>query len=262
VAELGDPKRHRRSRLAAPAACLALIACMATGLFTEVAAAAERTVIGHSLRGRPIVATLRGDPQAPERVLVIGCVHGDEPAGMRVARRLLASAPPRHAAIWVVPSLNPDGVAAGTRGNARGVDLNRNFPFAWRPLGGLEYSGEQALSEPESRAARRLIVRLRPDLTIWFHQPFGLVDRSGGDPRVERRFAQLVGLPLVHLERPPGSISSWQNRAQPDGTAFVVELPATVPGALVRRAADAVLTLAGERGSPALGGATEASPGR
>ena len=218
-------------------------------------------MVGHSLQGRPIVATRIGDPQAPARVLVVGCVHGNEAAGIRVARRLIAGAGAPDAAIWVVPSLNPDGLAAGTRGNARGVDLNRNFPFAWRPLGGLEYSGAGPLSEPESRAARRLILRLEPDLTIWFHQPFGLVDRSGGDPRVERRFAQLVGLPLVGLERPPGSASSWQNRALPDSTAFVVELPALVSAALIERAAAAVRTLAGEHGSPALGGATAATDG-
>jgi len=215
-------------------------------------------VIGHSVRGRPIVAALKGNPKFEERVLAIGCVHGNEPAGMRVARRLIASAPPQDAAIWVVPSLNPDGVAAGTRGNAHGVDLNRNFPFDWRPLGGLEYSGAHALSEPESRTARRLILRLKPDLTIWFHQPLDLVDRSGGDPMIERRFSRLIGLPLARLRRPPGSASSWQNHALPESSAFVVELPATVPGPLIERAANAVLTIASEQGSADVEGAIEA----
>jgi murein peptide amidase A len=191
--------------------------------------------------------------------LVIGCVHGNEAAGMRVARRLVTGAPARNAAIWVVPSLNPDGVAAGTRGNARGVDLNRNFPFDWQPLDGLEYSGSHPLSEPESRTARRLILRLRPEITIWFHQPFDLVDRSGGDPLVERRFSQLVDLPLVRLKRYPGSASSWQNHALPRSTAFVVELPFTVSRALVKRATRSVRTLASEYGSPHVGGATAAS---
>jgi protein MpaA len=137
----------------------------------------------------------------------------------------------------------------------RGVDLNRNFPFGWRPLGGLEYSGPHALSEPESRAARNLIRRTAPDITIWFHQPFDLVDRSGGDPAIERRYAQLVRLPLVGLRRYPGSASSWQNHTMPGSTAFVVELPATVSGALVRRAAHSVLALAAEYGGADVGGA-------
>lgn len=247
-------------RVYALAALSCLIASVSFEAAVEPAAAGERTVIGHSVHGRPITATLNGDPQAPERVLVIGCVHGNEPAGMRVARRLIAGQSARNAAIWVVPTLNPDGVAAGTRGNAHGVDLNRNFPFDWQPLDDLEYSGAHPLSEPESRTARRLILRLRPHITIWFHQPFGLVDRSGGDTDIERRYAQLSGLPLVRLRRYPGSASSWQNHELPGSTAFVVELPAVVPATLVRRATAAVRTLASEYGSPAVAGARDLTP--
>lgn len=235
---------------AASALAVAALACCLLGAAARPAPATERATIGHSVQGRPIVAVLSGSAEAPLRVLVVGCVHGDEAAGLRVARRLLAAPPLRRAALWVVPTLNPDGLAAGTRGNARGVDLNRNFPFGWRPLGGLEYSGPRALSEPESRAAARLTRRLRPDLTIWFHQPFGLVDRSGGNPAVERRFAQLAGLPLGSIPRPPGSATSWQNRVLPQGSAFVVELPAVAAGSLVRRSAGAIRALARELASP------------
>jgi protein MpaA len=196
---------------------------------------------------------MRGDPDDADRVLVVGCIHGDETAGIRVARRLLAADAPRRAAIWVVPTLNPDGVAAGTRGNARGVDLNRNFGFGWRPLGGLEYSGRRPFSEPESRAARRLIRRIDPDVTIWFHQPFGLVDRSGGAAAVEHRYAELIGLPLVGLRRYPGSATSWQNHSRGSGTAFVVELPPMVGGSLVRRAASAIRRLTAELANAGVG---------
>lgn len=247
------PRLGRTSLLLAPV----LTMCWLPGGLIDTASAAERETIGHSVLGRPIVATVSGDPKAPDRFLVIGCVHGNEPAGVRVARRLLASAQAGDAALWVVPSLNPDGLAAGTRGNARGVDLNRNFPFAWRPLDGLEYSGTHPLSEPESRAARRLIRRVNPDVTIWFHQPFGLVDRSGGNPAIERRYAELSGLPLVRLRRYPGSASSWQNHALPRSTAFVVELPAAVGSGLVGRAARAVTTLATEYASADVGDARD-----
>jgi murein peptide amidase A len=214
----------------------------------RVAAVARHAMtIGHSVRHRPLVALEIGDPRQRHRILVIGCIHGNEPAGIAIAWRLIRATPPTHTTLWVIPDLNPDGVAAHTRQNADGVDLNRNFPWRWRPLdmpGGPQYSGPKPLSEPESRAAARLILRVRPQITIWFHQPLGLVDLSGGDPRVERRFARLVAVPVRELTRYPGSAASWSNARLPGSTAFVVELP---PGRLnptaVVRYAHAVLTV-------------------
>jgi protein MpaA len=121
--------------------------------------------------------------------------------------------------------------------NGRGVDLNRNFPWRWRRLfrrGDPQYGGPRALSEPESRAAARLIERVRPRVSIWFHQPLALVDRSGGSAGVERRFSRLAGLPLRRLTRYPGSAVGWEDHMLRDSTAFVVELP---PGRLSGRAA-------------------------
>jgi len=210
-------------------------------------------VVGRSVLGRPIpLSTSR--PQHPAlKVLVFGDIHGDETAGMRIACRLIAAPHPDRAELLVVPTLNPDGVAAGTRGNAHGVDLNRNFPYRWRPLAGAEYSGPGPLSEPESQAAYRLIGREKPDVTIWFHQPFGLVDRPSGNPFAARRFSQLIDLPLVRLRGPyPGSASRWQSHSFPRSTAFVVELPRHVTGALVNRGAAAVRSLASELASPAV----------
>jgi murein peptide amidase A len=218
---------------------------------SRVAVVAKRTfTIGYSVQHRSIEAVEIGDPRQPRRMLVVGCIHGNEPAGIAVARRLISLAPPPNTTLWVIPNLNPDGVTAHTRHNARGVDLNRNFPWHWRPLdvpGELQYSGPGPLSEPESRAAARLILRVRPQITVWFHQPETLVDLSGGDPRIERRFARLVGLPVRKLTRYPGSAVSWGNAQLRGSTAFVVELP---PGRLqptvVTRYADAALALARE----------------
>jgi protein MpaA len=216
-----------------------------------LAVAAERSVIGRSVQGRPIVSLSGGAAEAPIKVLVIGAVHGNETAGMRITRRLLALGAPPGTELLIVPTLNPDGVAAGTRGNARGVDLNRNFPFDWRPLSGGEYSGPGPLSEPESRAAHRLILREQPDVTIWFHQPFGLIDRPNGNPFAAHRFSRLIGLPLVDLPRRyPGSASRWQNHRFSQSTAFVAELPAQVGDTLVIRGVTAIYKLASELSSP------------
>ena len=190
--------------------------------------ARRRTLLGHSVRGRPIYVTEVGDRSSPRRLLVVGCIHGDEAAGIAIASAVERAAP-RSEDVWVVDDLNPDGLARRTRQNAHGVDLNRNFPAGWRALGvpgDQQYPGPAPLSEPEARIARSLVARLRPSVSVWFHQPLGVVDQSGGDLDLELHFARLLGLPLRRLPRYPGSAVGWENRAAPRGTAFVVELPA------------------------------------
>jgi protein MpaA len=213
--------------------------------FTTSAANApvRRVVLGHSVEGRPIVAFEVGNQAAGRRELVVGCIHGDETAGVAIAHRL-ERASPVGLDLWVVPVLNPDGAAAGTRGNGRGVDLNRNFPWRWRPLRGAVYSGPRPLSEPESRIAYRLIRRFRPQVSIWFHQPLDVVDESGGSKAVERRFASAVGFPLARLTREPGSAVGWENHILPGSTAFVVELPhGRLSPAAIGRFAQAVVAV-------------------
>jgi len=226
---------------------------LAVGLAAAALAAplpgpSQTFTLGRSVQGRPIQATELGDPAAPRKLLVIGVVHGNETAGRAVVRALVASGAPPGVDLWIVDELNPDGVAAGTRQNAHGVDLNRNFPWRWRAAGrpgDAQYPGPRVLSEPESRIAYRLILRLRPRITIWFHQPLGVVDQSGGSLAIERRYAESSGLPLRRLPRYHGSAVSWQNTRLPDTTAFVVELPPGTPTATqVARYRDGVLALA------------------
>jgi protein MpaA len=186
----------------------------------------HEVVLGRSEQGRPIIAWETGDPHATRRVLVVGCIHGNELAGIAIANAVTRARVPAGTGVWVVPDLNPDGVAAGTRQNGRGVDLNRNFPYLWQPLSGTFYSGPRALSERESRIAYKLIRRIRPTLSIWFHQHLNVVDESGGDVRAEQRFARLVGMRTERLGRYPGSVAGWENHTFPGTTAFVVELPA------------------------------------
>lgn len=197
------------------------------------------SVLGRSAQGRPVHLTRIGDPGATVRVLVVGAIHGNEPAGRAVVARLRARPPllPGDVALWLVHDLNPDGAAAGTRQNARGVDLNRNFPDRWRLQGAPSdtfHSGPRALSEPESRLAARLIARLRPAVTIWYHQALRLVDvGTVADRRIPWRYARVAGLPAERLGFLPGVATRWENHTIPGGSAFVVELPG---GRLDRRA--------------------------
>lgn len=198
---------------------------------------------GRSVEGRTLAAFHRGDPGAAKRVLVVGAVHGDEPGGRSVANAVLRAAPPPGVQVWVVRDLNPDGSARGTRQNARGVDLNRNFPHRWRggPRG-RTYPGPRAGSEPETRWAMRLIRRVRPHLTVWLHQPYGfVVPSAGSEQRLLRRYAAAAGMPVRRLPRYRGTAAGWENRLLPGGGAFVVELAAGAPSrATVRRHVRAV----------------------
>lgn len=190
-------------------------------------------MIGHSVRGRAIVARVLGAADAPRRILLVGCIHGDECAGRAILAAPAAARVPAGVQLWLVPTLNPDGAAAHTRQNADGVDLNRNFPYRWRPGGGpTYYAGPHALSEPESRAAARLIGRIRPAVTIYYHQHEDLVDMAGGDRGVARRYAQLSGLRATCLPFLPGTATAWANHAFGATTSFVVELPAGPVGAI------------------------------
>jgi protein MpaA len=239
-----------RRVLAAAAVAAALAGAPAAGA-REVAPRAER--IGRSVEGRPIGVARTGDPAAPRKVLVVGCIHGDECAGREVVELLRRrGTAPAGVELLLVRNLNPDGLRRGTRQNARGVDLNRNSSEGWRFLGprGTRYhAGAGPFSEPESRAIRGLILDERPVATIWYHQPLALVvlPESGGDA-LARRYAGLTGLAARPLGTIPGSLSRWQNARVRPGSSIVVELAAgRLADAQARRHAGAVLALAAPR---------------
>jgi protein MpaA len=208
-----------------------------------------RVVFGRSVQGRPLSFVRVGDRDAPVRVLVVGCVHGNECAGLRILRILERRRSPRGTALWIVPTLNPDGVAVGSRGNAHAVDLNRNYPWRWGPTGppgSVYYAGPRPRSEPETRSLQRLVRRVRPQASIWYHQHLRLVYRQhGARPRLIRAYAHRVGLPLRRSPAFTGTAIGWENRLMPGSTAWVVELPAgAMSHAAARRHARAVLGVA------------------
>ncbi|HEV8686620.1 MAG TPA: penicillin-insensitive murein endopeptidase [Gaiellaceae bacterium] len=208
-------------------------------------------MLGRSELGAPVRAYRVGEPTAYRRVLVVGCIHGTECAGVRIVHALQRTAP--HADLWLVPNLNPDGYRLGLRQNGRGVDLNRNFGAGWRARGarwGPQYSGPRPWSERETRLARRLIARIQPDVTLWYHQPQGLVRAWGASVPEARRFAELAGERFRALRWPRGTASNWQNHRFPGTASFVVELPpGPLSGARLRRHARAIVRLA-ERPEP------------
>ena len=221
-----------RKRWLIPAVLPVLLCSLAA-----TARAANRVVIGHSVRARPIVAWTLGPDSAPRKILVVGCIHGNECAGLAITSALRHTRVPPGVQLWLVPEMNPDGTAAGSRQNARGVDLNRNFPYRWQRISDpTYYSGPAAVSEPETRAAMKLVRRIRPAVTVWYHQHMDLVDMAGGDRGVARQYAHLAGLRPTCLTFLSGEATRWSNHTFPGTTSFVVELPAgrVPPGALAR----------------------------
>lgn len=204
------------------------------------------TSIGKSVKGLPIKLTIVGDPNAPRKVLVVGCIHGNERAGEAVVRRLRTETPPPGTALYLIKQANPDGCAAHTRGNARGVDLNRNSPWRWKRLPrGTYYSGKRKLSEPESKAINKLVKQVKPDVSVWYHQHANLVDTSLGDLGPKTAYSQMTGIPLRDFGTRPGSITSWQSSSYPSSAPIVVELAAgKLTYGQIRKHSNAVLALA------------------
>jgi murein peptide amidase A len=206
---------------------------------------ATRTVLGRSEGGRQIVAIHAGDGTGPP-VLVVGAIHGNELAGIAVARALERVR--TGANIWVVPDLNPDGAARGTRQDARGVDLNANWSSQWRGGGrpwDVYYAGPRPFSERETRIARKLILRIRPRVTIWYHQHMNVVWAWGPSSSAGRRYARAAGMRFYHHHWLPGTASNWQNHHLSGTAALTVELPAgNLTPRAVGRHVQAVLALA------------------
>ena len=102
-----------------------------------------------------------------------------------------------------------------------------NFPYLWERITDPTFdSGPRPTSEPETRAAISLVRRLRPAVTIWYHQHMDLVGLAGADLGVARRYAQIAGLRATCLTFLSGVETGWSNHTFSGTNSFVVELPA------------------------------------
>lgn len=208
-------------------------------------------VIGTSAGGRPITAWHRGTAGGTV-ILVVGVIHGNENAGLPILDRLGELPLPAGYDLWLLPLLNPDGYANDVRGNANGVDLNRNFPHDWTAIaqpGDWQWSGTGPASEPETQAYIAFTERVRPALTLWYHQDLYRVSPSSGrDGPLRQRYAELTGLPYETVSGTgsvyTGVAATWTRRTLPDAMSFIVELGPTLPADDVDVHANAVLAIA------------------
>ncbi len=183
-----------------------------TSLVAPPPATGRMEIIGRSVEDRPLECHFFGE--GPRVVLIMASIHGTEGAGTPLVEKLvewLATHPDLYpdTTVLVLPVANPDGLAAHRRFNARGIDLNRNFPAANREDNGR--FGLNPLSEPESQALAALIERTHPDFIVSIHQPLDCVDYDGPSPAEElaARLSTATGLPVKKLGARPGSLGAW-----------------------------------------------------
>ncbi len=142
--------------------------------------------VGASIEGRSIWAfTITDNPALYEpepHVRLTGGIHGSEGMSWELLLYLLDDLLTGYAhdsrirgiidntVIMVIPMLNPDGAAKGSRYNETGVDLNRNFtlyaPESWQPS---TRHGPAPFSEPETTAIRDYALGVTSHLSATFH---------------------------------------------------------------------------------------------
>jgi predicted deacylase len=185
----------------------------------------RESVAGVSAEGRPLWRFDLGtaDPAAPP-ILLTALIHGVELIGSLALLDAMAAlgraggAVLGNARLVLMPVLNPDALAANMerlgrgrfafqRRNARGVDLNRNFPVigrgrSWHPLSGSRFRwspyhrGPHPLSEPETRALAAVASETRPILSLGFHS-----------------FGNLLLFPWAHSRTPNPRFPAYQRLA-------------------------------------------------
>jgi protein MpaA len=245
---MSGARRGGRRLLVLLACLLGLVAGSLPPAAVAARAQSETVVIGMSAQGRKIVAHHRWREGATKRVLVVGSMHGDERAGSRVVRRMRELPLPANVDLWLIPTVNPDGAAAGRRTNGRRVDLNRNFPHRWRlaDKGTRKYSGPAKASEPETQALMALVKEIRPRTTVVFHQPlYGVDSYRPKSMRLVRELSRHTGLPIRSFPCGGvcrGTFTGWLNTTT-KGRAVTVEFGKTLPSARLTTMGRAVLTV-------------------
>ncbi len=166
--------------------------------------------IAKTHRGRPILYTILGG--GTDTVFLLAVIHGNEDAGAPLLEMLITHLQANPSLtegkrVIILPNANPDGRFSRTRGNANGIDLNRNFNSSnFNPS---TRHGAQPLSEPESQAIQELLNRYKPTRVFSIHQPLQVIDFDGPGQALADRLSNASGLPVKQLGSRPGSLGSY-----------------------------------------------------
>lgn len=208
----------------------------------------QREVIGRSTEGRDMVAYRAGEPGKPV-VVVTATMHGEEDFAQYVVRGLMQGDPITGVDLWLVPVLNPDGLAKDRRWVGQHIDLNRNFPHRFVQRAN---SGPRAASVRETRVIMAFLDRIHPRYLVSWHQPlFGVDSYEVKDKALMKRLSRGLDIPIKSLDchgSCHGTMTGWYNARHP-GAAITVEYGSTARSLsrLEGRDADAVLSAVGGR---------------
>lgn len=229
---------------------LASDAEVASVISPSITGRTNELLLGTSVQGRPIIARAYGTPAA-RPVLGVGVIHGDEQSGLAIVADLKSSIIPAGVEMWLIDSVNPDGVAMNIRQNANGVDLNRNWPTNWQPIArSNNYSGTAALSEPETRAVNAFIGLIKPVVGVWWHNVGDYVDDSRSSAAQPDLITMYAAQASIGIDDAPclgfcgGTATQHINATVNGATHIVVELPDPLSAAGALRHAKAFLVIA------------------
>lgn len=188
----------------------------------------KEVILGKSVKGVNIKGYLFGDKNCFNKTLIIGGIHGTEPQSKEICDLYIGDVKDKpfleDAFLLLIPALNPDGLLLKTRGNANGVDLNRNFPSnTWSnvPLAKntAYHPGISPTSEPESKLVVNLlnkfnfkkIIAIHTNYTIQFPNP-PMINYDGEQSReLGEKLSVATGL-MAHADvgyPTPGSLGIW-----------------------------------------------------
>ena len=216
--------------------CALLVSLLGAGGLAESPALHTQIVYGQSELGRDLVCHRIGTDDAETSILMVFGIHGYEDAFprdgevlKRIAQSLIehyAAQPPQDVCLYIIPSANPDGLLEGKtkdgfgRCNAKGIDVNRDFPISWKArTGARNKTGKAPFSTAEARAIRDLVEQVLPTYAMDIH---GWIEASYGTGQMAQVFADAFDFG-VKVPSSGGMLCLWLETMTEE--AIMIELP-------------------------------------